>query len=94
MKKCTVYYKNNSNFTAEVVPTPDKLQVDYGKVWEDEVADDTTPEDIFQRLNWEVVNGFQRPEGVRHTSMSVGDIVQFENSYFLCQDSGWLRFSF
>lgn len=30
-----------------------------------------------------------RDHGVHHTSMSVGDVVQLSDCYYLCKDIGW-----
>jgi hypothetical protein len=92
MKYCRVYYKKQSDFRADAVPTEGELKADYAIVWQGYVADDTEAEYI--RFSMEEIDGFQRPEEVRHTSMSVGDIVQFDDIYFQCRSTGWMDFTF
>ena len=81
MQHCVVFYRKDSDFAASRADL-----TRYGKVWEGEVDDRTSAEDIFGYFQ---DTGLDLPAGVRHTSMSVGDMVLMDATYYLCMDTGW-----
>lgn len=98
--KCRVYYWKDPKYLLMALPaepgllisepTPEKLAEDYEVFWEGEVPDNTTPDDIFVKFN--LIEGRIRlPPGIGHTSMSVGDIVQLNDNYYVCMPLGWQK---
>ena len=71
-----------------------KVPIDYG--------DDNSVEEVFADLNDDLRNNLGTPSnqewlknnGVHHTSMSVGDIVQRKNKFFVCLSLGWTEIKF
>lgn len=71
-------------------PTRETLEEDYELFWSGEVPDDTSPDDIFAKFN--LIEGRVRlPPGIKHTSMSVGDIVQLDDQFYICMPIGWMK---
>ncbi|MNK38830.1 hypothetical protein D3C87_574260 [compost metagenome] len=60
-------------------------------------SDDIILESHFELFNWvhegfqpnDPEVGFNRPDSVYHTSMSVGDIVEISGKKYVCDSSGW-----
>ncbi len=94
MKHCTVYFKKNSDFRADAIPTEDELETNYEKIWWNYVVNDTTPEDIYRTLNDEDFSIIQRSINANHSQICVGDVIQFDNAYFLCQSVNWHQFKY
>jgi len=69
-------------------PTIEDIRRDFKLFWEGEVADDTTPEDIFAKFNALPVP-VRLPPGIKHTSMSVGDVVKLGDDFYVCMPVGW-----
>lgn len=69
-------------------PTIEDIKRDYQLFWKGEVADDTTPGDIFLKFNALPIP-VRLPPGIKHTSMSVGDIVELGDSSYVCMPVGW-----
>ena len=61
------------------------------------VVDETNLENLFRHFQGDVwsPNGEAKELiqslGLRHTSMSVGDIVQQDNKYYFCDNLGWIE---
>ena len=87
-----VYYTKSMFFHAAILGAiPDKKQfpADYALVAEIN-GPDATPEYAFYLLNDEPEKYIKTlPAGVSHTSMSVGDIVEINGVYSICQPVGW-----
>lgn len=95
--KCEVYYWKDPKYlmtgiavTGFVVPKPtiDDVRRDYKLFWSGDVSEDTTPEDIFLKFNALRVP-IRLPPGIKHTSMSVGDVVRLGDTYYTCKPVGW-----
>ena len=69
-------------------PTREDIERDFELFWQGEVADDTTPEDIFVKFNALPVP-VRLPPGIKHTSMSVGDVVSLGAHFYVCMPVGW-----
>jgi hypothetical protein len=82
-------------------PTPRDLVENYAIVYQnDTFPEQCSPDGIFAIFNGadserpnplSTEEGQKRiiEQGVAHTSMSVGDIVQIEDVSYLCQPTGW-----
>lgn len=96
--KCRVFYWKDPKYLLLGLtpgvgkPTPDIIETDYKVIWQGEVTDATTPEDIFLKFNALPVP-FRLPPGIRHTSMSIGDVIQLGEQYYVCMPIGWERIS-
>jgi hypothetical protein len=86
----------------EGLPSLKDINQNYAVVYHDETERDykVTPEDIFRIFNGadsRTQNPLANEEGqaklkrleVGHTSMSVGDIVQIDDTIYICQNTGW-----
>lgn len=94
--KCRVYYWKDPKYLLLGLPfvkpvskpTPEEVEREYKLFWSGEVPDDTSPDDIFVKFN--LIEGRVRlPPGIKHTSMSVGDIVQLNDQFYICMPLGW-----
>lgn len=88
-----------------IVPTVDTLETTHIKLREVEAEDPEEVFDMMQGENWSP-NGEARPLiqslGLQHTSLSVGDIIRYEEdgayegsrilagSIFMCDNAGWV----
>lgn len=85
-------------------PTDEEIAGNYVVVYRDETERDyiVTPDNLFMVFNGaapSTPNPLACPEkqamlgslGVRHTSMSVGDIVRIDDESYLCAPAGWIR---
>ena len=57
---------------------------DYKKVYEGEVEESATLDDLFHKFNV----GF-KPEGYTGHSMCTSDVVEINGEYFYCDNYGW-----
>ena len=67
-------------------PTPEEVETKYKLVWTGEMPEETTLDDIFYKFNTQTL---RLPEGVHHTSMSVGDIIRLGGNFHICMPVGW-----
>jgi len=86
-----VYYAKDVNQMVGFSPLPlaRELEVKYAKVCD---IDDHNIDSIFSKLNWEPRKyiEYPLPEGILHTSMSVGDIIKFaDGELWYCSVLGW-----
>lgn len=90
MNSLKVYYKKKSNFL-ESTPSYQQFVDNYELVWEGEAPDYWDEDEIFECFNSEAVDLLipRLPEGVRHSSMSVGDIIYLNGRLLLCTGKGW-----
>ena len=83
-------------------PSKGDLKLDYERLPVRLDIKDTTEQsldDIFQTLNLETINpmceqkmqDWLKANGVKHTSMSCGDIIEVEGKYFICDNEGWTK---
>jgi len=80
---------------------PDVEVKTYGDWFEitDELGSVVTPDTFFEIFNMDDSNPLATPEGqkfirdsgVKHTSMSCGDIVSVDDSLYVCIDVGWRK---
>ena len=95
--KAKVYYCDNINYMINPKPpTPTEFNKHWHKLpFEIEAA---SLEDVFVKLN--TFHGLtlnQRNQlrefakKVKHTSMSVGDIVEVDGTFYMCDTEGWRR---
>ena len=68
-----------------IMPT----MTEYKKVYDGEIADNVTPDDIFVAFN----KG-DRPCGFTGHSLSVSDVVEIAGEYFYCDSYGWEQVNF
>jgi hypothetical protein len=94
-----IYYRKNSYF---IVPNEIDMK-DYELVCKYPIyrapghKDDVILETLFSLFNWveegfqpnDPAIGFNRPETVRHTSMSVGDVIEISGIKYVCGSFGW-----
>ena len=62
---------------------------EYKKVYEGEVEDNTSLDDIYQMLNVGA-----RPEGFTGHSLSCSDVIEIAGDYFYCDSYGWEQVNF
>jgi len=100
MKK--VYYYKDIKRALDILYGPQKLD---GKSFKENWVklpmkfDHLSFDDIFMDLNCEVDNPMGTTEmqkwilnnGLNHTSMSPGDIIECNGNYFICEDLGWKK---
>jgi hypothetical protein len=85
-----LYYRKNSHFDmrredALRLTVADFLE-NYELVLKAPWPDSTSPEDVFIFYQDRPI---PLPATVRHSSMSVGDIVVLDSTVFVCLDRGW-----
>lgn len=56
---------------------------EYDCVWEDEVEENVSLDDIYTKFNTD------HPEGYSGHSLSVSDVVYMDDKYFYCDSFGW-----
>lgn len=94
MKQVRIYNLNEENKTARsiyfmgydfVKENNITLSLDlYNMVWEGEVEDDTTLDDLFRMLNVGT-----KPENFKGHSLSTSDMVEMDGKYYYCDSYGW-----
>ena len=87
--KVTIYQENDPMFRVD----DNKKVYDkekYHKVYEYKaMAVEESPEDFLETVFCQF-NG-EKPEGYNGHSLSVGDIVELDNSVYICASCGWNR---
>jgi hypothetical protein len=102
--KVTVYYWKDIGYLVRlgdgVKPTPEQVETDYAAVWTGEMPDDTQPDDVFGIFNG-VDDKMGNPLasdagqenilslGVKHTSMSIGDVLRLDSRFLVCMPVDW-----
>ena len=105
MKVEIFYFKKGSRFRfgfADAPKTMKDFMKDYVKVWSKDLVglglEDGILDGLFSKFNLGN-NPLSTPENqemlrnknVRHTSMSVGDVIKLGNVYYYCDNEGWER---
>ena len=87
-----VFYTNSEFFHQAIlgaIPDETQFPAEYALVAEIDEPD-AVPEDAFYLLNVEPETYIKTlPDGICHTSMSVGDIVEINGVYSICLPIGW-----
>lgn len=72
------------------MPTQKDIPKNYKVIWQGDVPENTTRDELFERFNFLPVP-FRLPPGIKHTSMSIGDIVQLDDIFYICMPLGWKK---
>ena len=96
MTKEVYYAKDPMAMLGDIGPTtPPATEKDikekYAKVCE--LPESAKVDFIFEELNLNPRQyiKYPLPKGIEHTSMSVGDLVKFGNTVYLCEMVGWKK---
>jgi len=74
------------------IPSLKDIKERYSVVYEEESESPVTRDQVFHTFNVDQSPIETLPSKVKHTSMSVGDIVILDNSINICLDLGWFEF--
>lgn len=98
------YWNGNENHRDYLlgikIPTQNEFETDYVEILTfplyGDVEENTILEEIFADFNMDEhpFVKYPLPNNCHHTSMSVGDIVQIDSNYYICQSSGWKLIDF
>jgi hypothetical protein len=66
----------------------------YEEVWNYQSLDPVTPNDVFEAFNIDSNPLIERQDiivnkGLKHTSMSIGDVVQIGDTKYIALNEGW-----
>jgi hypothetical protein len=108
MNAAVIYWKHIKHLTnlefEGIIPEIGIIETEYALVWKGAMEDDTQPEDLFRIFNdadSDIPNPLRTNSGqdkiislgVKHTSMSVADIVRLDKDFWICMPQGWRKLS-